>query len=145
MLWLKFCAQTFPISFLWQTLPSSAPVSLPVNIINDIPFVFLQRFFAVWGYGDLSIFLLYFHVKQRFTKKWIWRQTLKTKISKIYGQICCLWKIHPCLLTPNCTRNHVITYTDMTLIPLIKGVCFWRHYGAGSVGEYNKIIWVLST
>ena len=71
---------------------------------------FLLRFFAVWGHGDLSILLLYFHAKQRFTKKWIWRQTLIIKISKIYGQICYLWKIHSCLLAPNCTRNHVITF-----------------------------------
>ena len=26
-------------------------------------------------------------------------------------QFCCLWKIYLCLLTPNCTRNHVVTYT----------------------------------
>ena len=26
-------------------------------------------------------------------------------------QFCCLWKIYLCLLTPNCTVNHVVTYT----------------------------------
>ena len=26
-------------------------------------------------------------------------------------QFCCLWNINSCLLTPNCTRNHVVTYT----------------------------------
>ena len=25
-------------------------------------------------------------------------------------QFCCLWKIYLCLLTPNCTQNHVVTY-----------------------------------
>ena len=31
-----------------------------------------------------------------------------------YGlvQFCCLWKIYSCVFTPNCTRNHVITYTS---------------------------------
>ena len=27
-------------------------------------------------------------------------------------QFRCLWKIYLCLLTPNCSRNHVITNTD---------------------------------
>ena len=26
-------------------------------------------------------------------------------------QYCCLWTIYLCLLTPNCTRNHVVIYT----------------------------------
>ena len=27
-------------------------------------------------------------------------------------QCCCLWKIFSCLLTPNCSRNHVVTYKN---------------------------------
>ena len=35
-------------------------------------------------------------------------------------QFCCLWKLYSCLLTPNCKRNHVITYTS-TISQRIKG------------------------
>ena len=34
-------------------------------------------------------------------------------------QFCCLWKIYLCLLTQNCTHNHVVTFTN-TLRHLIK-------------------------
>ena len=30
-----------------------------------------------------------------------------------------LWKIHSCLFIPNCTRNHVITYTSYTRLSFI--------------------------
>ena len=36
------------------------------------------------------------------------------KLHAPYGlvQCCCLWKIFSCLLTPNCSRNHVVTYKN---------------------------------
>ena len=35
-------------------------------------------------------------------------------------QFCCLWKIYSCLLTPNCTRNRVITYTSTNRMIITK-------------------------
>ena len=29
-------------------------------------------------------------------------------------RFCCLRKIHSCSFIPNCTRNHVVTYTNMS-------------------------------
>ena len=36
------------------------------------------------------------------------------KLHAPYGlvQCCCLWKVFSCLLTPNCSRNHVVTYKN---------------------------------
>ena len=50
-------------------------------------------------------------------------------------QFCCFWKIYLCLLTPNCTQNHVITYTNCWLALAIATalatgpIKFWKLQG----------------
>ena len=33
---------------------------------------------------------------------------------------CSLWKIYSCLFIPNCTRNHLITYTNLVVFQIYK-------------------------
>jgi hypothetical protein len=48
-----------------------------------------------------------------------------------------LWKTHSCMLYPNCTRNHAITYTNKTIIIWIYSLTMHLLY----IGVTSENIW----
>lgn len=61
---------------------------------------------------------------------WKFFKDYKLHLPSGLTQFCCLWKIYTCLVTPNCARNDVITYTsfeDLQKMPrcpdLVKEEC----------------------
>ena len=80
----------------------------------------LPKFTSVFTLCDvLSLALIkvttWFLVKFVVNKHLKFFQRLQIAPALRARQFCCLWKIYLCLLTQNCTRNYVITYTNKVL------------------------------
>ena len=85
-------------------------VEIWVQITNS---AYLSKFCLSW----LEVMFLCLHYKQLI--KWFLLQfganLSNWNFFKDYNgliQFCCVWKIYQCLLTPNCKRNHVTTFTN---------------------------------